>query len=59
MSGDEVGQIYEDSDNALTQFVAGGYWASGVYCGCRTLSVNNSPWDVRTGDGSRFARDAL
>lgn len=59
MSGDEVGQIFEDSDNALTQFVAGGGWSRGVACGCRTLDLNDYPWYVSTSNGSRFARDAL
>ena len=59
MSRAEVGQIYEDSDNALTQFIAGGSWSNGDSCGCRTLGLNMSPWDVNTSCGSRFARDAL
>lgn len=59
MSGDEVGQIHEDADNALTQFLAGGYWHNGVLCGCRTLYLDDYPWIVSTPNGSRFARDAL
>ena len=59
MSGDEVGQIFEDSDNALTQLVAGGIWNNGVNCGCRTLFLSDYPWFVNTHNGSRFARDAL
>ena len=59
MSGDEVGQIYEDSDNALAQFTAGGYYGQGVKCGCRTLDLHNAPWGNMPSVGSRFARDAL
>lgn len=59
MSGYEVGQIFEDSDKALTQFVAGGHHASGAHSGCRALNLNEYPWDVHAACGSRFARDAL
>lgn len=59
MSGDEVGQIYEDSANAITQLVAGGGVSGGARCGCRTLAFNTSPYIVQSYYGSRFARDAL
>lgn len=59
MPSAEVGQIYEDSDNALTQFTAGGNWEDGTFCGCRTLSLSVTPWIVTFACGSRFARDAL
>lgn len=55
----EVGHIYEDSDNAITQLVAGGGVSGGVHCGCRTLGFNTSPYIVQSYYGSRFARDAL
>lgn len=59
MSGDEVGQIFEDSDTSLTQLIAGGSYNFGVKCGCRTLGLHSYPWCVIANQGSRFARDAL
>lgn len=59
MSGDEVGEIYEDSDDALAQFAAGGRYGQGVKCGCRTLDVSKLPLSLLANHGSRFARDAL
>ncbi|MCX8016796.1 MAG: hypothetical protein N2690_02660 [Rhodocyclaceae bacterium] len=39
--------------------VAGGYWASGAYCGARTLSLLASPWNALGHVGVRGVSDAL
>lgn len=59
VAGNYVGSIYEDSDNSLTQFLAGGNWIYGSDCGCRAVALSSYPWDVNARNGSRFARDAL
>ena len=59
MSEMEVGKIFGDSNNALIQFAAGGFWNCGASCGCRTLYLNNAPWSKISASGARFARDAL
>lgn len=59
MSGQGVGQLCLPHDYGLPQFVCGGPWDSGAYCGARAVSLSSYPWSVSPLIGSRFACDSL
>ena len=43
----------------LSAFACGGNWNNGVYCGGRSVYLNNYPWNVNTNYGSRLACDSV
>jgi hypothetical protein len=43
----------------LSAFICGGNWNNGVRCGGRAVNLNNRPWNVNTGIGSRLACDSV
>lgn len=59
MSGMNVGQLYLPNSSGLMQYLAGGAWSYGVYCGSRALGVSDWPWYVVPSVGGRFACDSL
>lgn len=44
---------------ALVRLIAGGYWSSGVYAGCRAVYCSRYPWHVDTSIGVHFGCDSL
>jgi len=59
MSGQNVGQLYLPYDYGLVQFIVGGDWVDGAFCGSRSVALNNYSWLVYAAIGSRCACDSL
>ena len=57
--GANQGQAYLPNSSGLHALVCGGNWDGGVRCGPRTVHGYDSPWNVGTAVGSRFACDSL
>ena len=55
----DKGQAYLPNSLGLIAFACGGRWGLGVYCGGRSVYLNNYPWDVLAYYGSRLACDKL
>jgi hypothetical protein len=57
--GADKGQLYATLDTGLHAFYCGGNWNNGVFCGGRSVNLNDYPWNVDTSIGSRLACDKL
>lgn len=53
------GQAYTEGTYGLVRLIAGGYWSSGVYAGCRAVYCSRYPWHVDTSIGVHFGCDSL
>jgi len=56
--GANMGQAYLPNSLGLAALICGGYWAYGVLCGPRCVSLYSYPWHVNPDIGARFACDS-
>jgi formylglycine-generating enzyme required for sulfatase activity len=56
--GAGMGQAYAPNQYNPGRALVGGYWANGVYCGPRAVTLTDYSWHVNTAFGARLACDA-